>query len=100
MAKRKHSPQFKAKLALAALRETETTNELASRFGIHPTQISHWKRQLLEQADTVFADQRSNRSPKGETKDKDLYEQIVRLKMELEWLKKKTWAARMSRNGP
>ena len=87
MSKRKHSPQFKAKVALAALKEQETSSELASRFGVHPTQIRHWKRQLLQGAGGIFADgrKRDNNTPD----QSELFEQIGRLKMELEWLKKK-----------
>lgn len=88
MAKRKqHSPQFKARVALEALKGIETAQQLAARFGIHPTQISHWKRRLLAGAADVFA------SGKGQRRDGDgeaeLYEQIGRLKVENEYLKKK-----------
>jgi len=88
MAKRKqHSPQFKAKVALEALKGIETTQQLAARFDIHPTQISHWKRQLLDGAAALFA----NGKQKGNAEDHEaeLFEQIGRLKMENEYLKKK-----------
>lgn len=90
MAKRKqHSPQFKAKVALEALKGMETTQTLAARYGIHPTQISTWKRQLLGGAAGVFDGKgRANNTTDG-GREAALYEQIGRLKMENEWLKKK-----------
>jgi transposase-like protein len=85
--RKERSPQFKAKVALEALKGIETTATLAARFGVHPSQIGHWKRQLLDGAPELF--NQANHRPKPETHDAELYEQIGRLKMELEWLKKK-----------
>jgi transposase len=84
----RHSAAFKAKVALAALKEVRTVGELAGQFSVHPSQIHEWKRRLVEQAESVFV------APGEKPRDKDadtaeLYEQIGRLKMELEWLKKK-----------
>jgi transposase-like protein len=92
MAKKRktHSVEFKAKVALAAIREQETVAQLSSRFGIHASQISQWKRQLLENSASLF--QEVGRPRKEETDEvsvEELYAQIGRLKMELEWLKKK-----------
>jgi transposase len=78
---------FKARVALEALKERETVNELAKRFQVHPTQIHEWKRRLLEQAAAVF--ERDGGKVVEAADPAELYEQIGRLKMELEWLKKK-----------
>jgi transposase len=85
-----HSPVFKAKVALAALKEQKTISELAGQFGVHPTQIHQWKRHLLDGAEELFASSGPGRRRAAEEPDQaELYEQIGRLKMELEWLKKK-----------
>jgi transposase-like protein len=81
---------FKAKVALAAVREQETVAQLSSRYSVHSSQIHQWKRQLLEGAESLFGT--VGRPRKGESDAVSvelLYEQIGRLKMELEWLKKK-----------
>ena len=88
--RRTFGASFKAKVALAAVRGDKTTAELASKFGVHANQVSTWKKQLLEQAAELFADGRG-RKQDDETSagEEQLYEQIGRLKMEVEWLKKK-----------
>ena len=85
-----HSATFKAKVAIAAVKELETVSVLASRHGVHPTQVHLWKKQLLEAAEEIFGDCRRGPSKSEEgCSTAELYEQIGRLKMELEWLKKK-----------
>ena len=82
--------EFKAKIALAALREDKTIGELASQHDIHPTQIHRWKKQLLTGAPELFQDGRAQKEQEDhQAQQAELYEQIGRLKMELEWLKKK-----------
>lgn len=85
-----HGGSFKAKVAIAALREQETVAQLSSRYAVHSSQINQWKRIVLEGAEELFAT--AGRPRKGdfdEVSVDELYEQIGRLKMELEWLKKK-----------
>jgi len=80
---------FKAKVAIAAVRGDKTTAELASKFRLHGNQVSSWKKQLLGRASELFADGRSSPS-RDDVNEQELFEQIGRLKMELEWLKKKS----------
>ena len=88
--KRKHhSAAFKAQVALAAVKGDKTVNELASQNGVHPTLIHAWKKQLLAGADQVFTNGTSAATADAEAEKAELFEQIGRLKMELEWLKKK-----------
>ena len=79
---------FKAKVALAAAKGGRTTAQLASQFGIHTSQVTAWKKQLMAQVAELFADGRQRRADQA-TDEQGLYEQIGRLKMEVEWLKKK-----------
>jgi putative transposase len=86
--RKKHAPGFKAKVALDALRERESVREISTRYGVHSTQVNLWKGQLRDGATSIFehpGDARSGRP----NRDVELFEQIGRLKMELEWLKKK-----------
>lgn len=87
--RKKFRPDFKAKVAIEALREIKTSNQLSQEFGVHPNQVSLWKKELLTKAGEIF----------GRTKDKEkihydelvprLYQEIGQLKVELDWLKKK-----------
>lgn len=86
--RRRHGKAFKAKVALAAMRGDKTQAELASQFGVHAMQISTWKRQALDGLVELFGDGRSSKK-KNEADVAQLFEQIGRLTMELEWLQKK-----------
>jgi transposase-like protein len=89
-----HTAAFKAQVALAALKGDRTANELAGHYGVHPTLIHAWKKQLLTGAEGVFAGPAGAASAgvDAEARQAELFEQIGRLKMELEWLKKKSAA--------
>ena len=87
--RKQYSGQFKFKVALEAAKGNKTISELASETGVHPTQIGQWKRQLLEEGTEMFSRNRNRPGQGGEEEQADLYEQIGRLKMELEWVKKK-----------
>jgi transposase len=85
-----HSSSFKAKVALAAIKELRTVSELAGQFQIHPSQVHLWKRRLLDGAESLFNVPGEKRQGRGEEPEvEELFAQIGRLKMELEWLKKK-----------
>jgi putative transposase len=89
MIRKRHSADFKAKVAMEALKGTKTVNELAGEIGVHPTQISQWKRQLEEGSKEIFQNGHSRKAKDAEALNSSLYEEIGRLKMELSWLKKK-----------
>jgi transposase-like protein len=90
---RVHSPAFKAQVALAALKGDKTLSEVAAQYQVHVKLVQAWKKQMTEQAATLFNSGRKSPSTKeADAKQAELYEQIGRLKMELEWLKKKAAA--------
>jgi putative transposase len=90
MPKRKrHSAEFKFKVALEAAKGSKTLSELAQEYQLHPSQISEWKRQLLSEGVSVFSTRNARQQREQAALETQLYEQIGRLKMELEWLKKK-----------
>ena len=86
---KRHSSQFKFRVALEAAKGTKTLAELASQYGLHASQISEWKQQLLQEGPSVFSTHTARQQQEQEALQGELYEQIGRLKMELEWLKKK-----------
>ena len=84
-----HSGLGKFRVALEALEGSKTISQLSSEHEIHPNLIRTWKRQLLENGPRVFATNGERKQKEQEAQEAELYEQIGRLKMELEWLKKK-----------
>jgi len=87
--RKRRSAQFKFKVALEAAKEAETLNQLSSEYEVHPSQISEWKHHLLDEGPTLFGATTPRQQQAQEALQSELYEQIGRLKMELEWLKKK-----------
>lgn len=91
MSKRKnHSASFKAQVALQAYKGEKTLAELASLYKVHPNQISKWKKQLIENTPELFDGSHKKRTKEKEEVEAQLYQQIGQLKVELDWLKKKS----------
>lgn len=88
--RRNHSAAFKAKVALAAIKGDKTIAELASEYEVHPNQITQWKRKLLESMPELFSRSRQREKEKQDELTEHLYQQIGQLKVELDWLKKKS----------
>lgn len=87
--RRQFNEQFKFKVALEAAKGNRTVNEIAGEYQIHPNQVSSWKKQLLDDGPGVFSRSRERKQAVAAEQEAELYEQIGRLKMELEWVKKK-----------
>ena len=86
-----HSPEFKARVAMEAISGRETIQEIAADHAIHPIQVSQWKRQLLDGASELFTrGKKTQAKDESQAKEAELFQQIGRLQMELEWLKKKS----------
>jgi putative transposase len=85
--RKKHSEETKARVALEAIKGVRTLSELSTAYGVHPTVIAQWKRQLVQGASEVF--RRGNGTRNDEELTGPLYEEIGRLKVEIDWLKKK-----------
>jgi len=88
--RRKFSTAFKVKIALEAIKERETIQELAKRFELHPNQISQWKKEFLENADKAFGGNTKTTEDEKENVDK-LYQKIGKLEVENDFLKKSLW---------
>ena len=84
------APEFKAKIGLEALRGERTINEIGLAYGVHPGQVSQFKREIQEQASSLFAGKRGPEPVSAHTGQEALYAQIGQLKVELDWLKKKS----------
>ena len=87
--RKSHSAALKAQVALAAVKGDKTISELAALHGVHPTLIHTWKKQLVDNAEELFQSGAKSSSAEHEVLQAQLYEQIGRLKTELDWLKKK-----------
>lgn len=88
--RKNHSNEFKAKVALEAVKDLQSLSELARRYKVHPTQIGLWKKQLLANAPDAFARGRGGDTADAETLTAPLYQEIGRLKMEVDFLRKKS----------
>ncbi len=86
--RKRYSAEFKAKVAVDALKEQKTLSELANQYQIHSVQISNWKKQLLDGSALIFKNSTNNNQKKQQNLEAHLYQEIGRLKIELDWLKK------------
>lgn len=92
--RRQFSADWKAKIALEAIKGQRTVQEIASHYEVHPNLVTHWKKQLLERAAEVFS---SGKTPEGQADEElkaELYQQIGKLQVEVDWLKKKSGLSR------
>ncbi len=88
--RRAHGAAFKAKVALEAMKGEKTIAQLSSEVGVHANQIRQWRKQLLEEVPQIFSDRRHKEDREREDLISELYQQIGQLKVELDWLKKKS----------
>ena len=88
--RKQYTGAFKAKLALEAIKGQRTVQELATAHGVHPNQITTWKRQLLASAEDIFSGARERREASDEQEKDELYRQVGKLQVELDWLQKKS----------
>lgn len=88
--RKKYSSEYKAKVAMSALLEQRTLAELASEYDVHPSQIVKWKKELQERAKEIFDKNTSREAKSAEIREAELYRQIGQLKVEVDWLKKKS----------
>ena len=88
--RQRYSAQFKFRVALEAMKEHQTISALASQYEVHPTLVRNWKKQLVTEGAALFQPGQKKKPDPAKIPDTELYEQIGRLKMELEWLKKKS----------
>jgi transposase len=88
--KRKFTAEFKAKVALEAIKGQRTANELAQEFGVHVSQIALWKKHLVEEASGVFGRGKGREAERVEAERDRLYRKVGQLQVEVDWLKKKT----------
>lgn len=87
--RKRYDAAFKAKVALEAIKNDRTVAEIASEYGVHPNQITKWKRQVLEELPMIFSGNREKGDRDAQELVAQLYQQIGQLKVELDWLKKK-----------
>ncbi len=86
--RKQSSPQFKARVAMEAIRGEKTLSQLGSQFKVHPMQIAKWRKAAMDQLPELFVDGRMRKATSGEAGNDALYQEIGRLKVELDWLKK------------
>ena len=88
--RKSYNSAFKAKVALEAIKKEKTIAQLSSEYGVHANQINQWKKRLLEELPEIFSKKRQKKEKDTEDLQDELYRQIGQLKVELDWLKKKS----------
>ena len=88
--RKSYSAAFKAKVALEAIKKEKTISQLSSEYGVHANQINQWRKRLLEELPEIFSKKRQKKEKDTEDLQAELYRQIGQLKVELDWLKKKS----------
>jgi len=97
--RKNHDGSFKAKVALEALKGEKTMAQLSSEFGVHVNKIRQWRQKLLEELPGLFSDRRQKKEKESEEVTSELYRQIGQLKVELDWLKKKSLQLQLRKRG-
>ena len=92
--RKQYSADLKAKIAVEAVKGQRTIQEIASHYGVHPSQVTQWKKQLLDSAADAFSNARSRDGEADEQFKAELYQQVGKLQVELDWLKKKSGLSR------
>ena len=98
--RRNHDGAFKARVALEAVKGEKTMTQLSSEYGVHPNQIRQWRQRLLDELPDVFSAHRQKQDRDGEEMTSELYRQIGQLKVELEWVKKKSQLLQLKKKEP
>ena len=88
--RKSHPPSLKAKVAVEAIKGNKTTSQIAQMFGVHPTQVGGWKKQALAGLPEIFSNGRENLREQSDAEKDELYKQIGQLKVELDFLKKRS----------
>ena len=88
--RKSYSSAFKAKVALESIKKEKTISQLSSEYGVHSNQINQWRKRLLEELPEIFSKKRQKKEKDTEDLQDELYRQIGQLKVELDWLKKKS----------
>lgn len=97
--RKNHDSAFKAKVALEATKGERTMAQISSEYGVHVNQIRQWRQKLLEELPGVFSDRRQKKDKEAEEMTSELYRQIGQLKVELDWLKKKSLQLLLKKSG-
>lgn len=92
--RRQYSAEWKAKIALEAIKGQRTIQEIASHYELHPNLVTHWKKQLLDRAGEIFSSGKMEEGKADEELKAELYQQIGKLQVEVDWLKKKSGLSR------